>query len=180
MGALVLFLSRIPPKVWGYLALLLAIAYVILRFELWAEARGEAKIQTKWDAVVAAQKAADMKEGARQQVGVEKVVIQYVERIKYITGQIHVTTEDIPHPPDNDGCKLDPSYRVSHDSAATGATPGNITGAIKAATAVEASTYTRTVEENYGICRTNAAQLEALQEAVRVIFPNLTTDEVTK
>lgn len=168
MGIIFSFLGGIPPKVWGAIAIILAILFGLFRVEQY----GERRIGIKWAAAdsarIAAEAAAKVKEGARQQVVVEKVVTKYVDRVKYITGQINVITKDIPLP--KDGIMLGGAYRVQHDAAATGESPARPDEAVRAAAEVEAITYAGTVKENYGICRTNEAQLEALQEAVKGIF----------
>ena len=136
-----------------------------------AEARGAAKVQARWDAEKDQIAKAVKKEEVRQVQVVEKVVVQYRDRIKVVKEKGLEIVRQVPVYVPVDSCPLPSGWRVLHDSAVSGSLPDDSAGALAAALPVEASTAAETVAENYAGCRADQARLVALQQLVVQLQP---------
>lgn len=96
----------------------------------------------------------------------ERVVIEYRDRVKVIKekepGEIQLVEviRAEANPP------LSPSFRLLHDSAATGSQAAESPGGTDAAP-VPVADAAETIAANYATCRTDQARLAALQEIIR-------------
>lgn len=95
----------------------------------------------------------------------EKVVTQYVDRVKIVHAQGETIIKEIPKYVPNDSCSLPAGFRLLHDSAATGASLPDPAG-IADASAVPATDIAGTIAVNYRACRENSEQLISLQSWV--------------
>lgn len=155
------FLAKVPWKVWLFLGLILA-AY------LYGEARysaGKAAMQVEWDEATAIQAKADAGLKDQQFKVTERVVTEYVDRVKVIREKGDTIVREVPVYVPSDACPLPPGYRVYHDAAAEGEVPDP--AAVADAAPVAAQDAARTVADNYLTCRLNAATLTGLQDWVR-------------
>ena len=96
----------------------------------------------------------------------ERVVTQYVDRIKVIRGRnetiVQVVKEFVPV----DDCLLDPRWRVLHDAAASNVFPPTPEGTDGTGQSTQADAIA-TVAENYARYHEVATRLGALQQWVR-------------
>ena len=96
----------------------------------------------------------------------ERVVTQYVDRIKVIRGRNEaITTEVIRFVPSDD-CLLDPRWRVLHDAAASNVLPSTPEGTDGTGQSTQADAIA-TVAENYARYHEVATRLGALQQWLR-------------
>jgi hypothetical protein len=152
------FLRAIPPKVW--------IALAVIGAAWWAVSwkadrdfnRGVVSTETRYEA--------ELKRVKEQQVVVvEKVVVEYRDRVKVIKEKGDEIIQAIPVYVTGD-CGLSPGWRVLHDAAASGELPQDPAGAVAAASPVDEAAAAETVARNYEIARETAARLLALQAIV--------------
>lgn len=96
----------------------------------------------------------------------ERVVIQYREKVRVIREpspaeiQLVEVIRAEANPP------LSPSFRLLHDSAATGSQAAQGAGGVDAAP-VPVEDAAETIAANYAACRTDQARLAALQDIIR-------------
>lgn len=159
-------LKLVPASVWmGIAAGLVAMA------ALWAVdhngyQRGAAAVQVKWDQERVAYAEALQKEKDRQATVVEKVVVEYRDRVKVIKEKGDEIVKAVPFFV-RTSCALPGGWRVLHDSAASGDLPDDPDGAIAAAEPAESIAAIETVAANYSACRADQARLTALQQLVK-------------
>jgi hypothetical protein len=168
MGAVLIFLRAIPASVWAGLAAAIALMAALWWVDGNGYERGAAAVQVKWDAervetakIIAAEK-------ARQAQVVERVVVQYVDRVKVIRERGEEVIREVEKLVPVGSCDLPGGFRVLHDAAA-GAQPlpADTAAAAAAADAVEATAAARIVAENYAACHENSTRLIALQAWAR-------------
>jgi hypothetical protein len=164
------FLALVPRSVWlglGAAALLVGAAWGL---DHHGYQRGAAEVHVAWALEhEAMQKALDVEKTRQAQV-VEKVVVEYRDRVKVEKEKADAITQYVPIMVDRD-CTLSGGFRVLHDAAAAGALPEDPAGAARAAAPVEAPAVAATVAENYAACRADQARLTALQQLVKGIAP---------
>ena len=161
----------IPGWVWLALAgavLLVGIVYTIDRkgYE-----RGAAAVQAKWDAANVARERETARLLERNQIIVEKRVVEYRDRIKTVEVKGETIIQQIPQLVPLDSPLLSGGFRVLHDSAARGEPVEDPAGAAAAAPPVGAAALAGTVARNYEACRANAEQLTALQAIIKETLP---------
>jgi predicted acylesterase/phospholipase RssA len=103
------------------------------------------------------------REKARQAQVVEKVVVEYRDRVKVIKEKGDEIVKAVPYYV-RASCALPGGWRVLHDAAASGSFPEDPDGAIAAAEPVEGVAAAETVASNYAACRADQARLAALQQ----------------
>lgn len=128
----------------------------------------------KLTAYQGAQAIASLKVITKQGAVTERVVTEYVDRVKTRAGTVQTiekeVTKYVESKPLALACLLDVRWVRLHDAAAAGTVPpaagpdDGATGALTAAAALP------TVTANYGACGRNADRLEALQGWVRGQF----------
>jgi hypothetical protein len=145
----------------------LALASLVAASAGWGWVRGARSVQADWDAERAAQTITVLRVQAAQAQVTERVVTQYVDRVRIVREQADAIIREVPvHVPakcDPDG-RLPAGWRVLHDAAAS----GRLADAARAADAqpVAPDAAAETVARNYGTCRETAEQLTALQQWV--------------
>jgi hypothetical protein len=146
----------------------LALAVLVAAATGWGWVKGAASVQAEWDAERAAQTITVLRVKVAQAEVTERVVTQYVDRVRIVREQADAVIREVPvYVPaqcDPDG-RLPAGWRVLHDAAASGgaADPAAIADAQPVAPDAAAATVAR----NYGTCRETAEQLTALQQWVR-------------
>ena len=102
----------------------------------------------------------------KRQIVSERVITQYVDRIKVIRGRNEaITTEVIRFTPSDD-CLLDSRWRLLHDAAASNVFPPTPEGTDGTGKSTQADAIA-TVAENYARYHEVATRLGALQQWVR-------------
>ena len=146
----------------------LALAVLVAAATGWGWVKGAASVQAEWDAERAVQTIAVLRVEVKQAEVTERVVTQYVDRVRTVREAGETIVREVPvYVPaqcDPDG-RLPAGWRVLHDAAASGqpADPARTADAQP----VAPDTAAATVARNYGTCRETAEQLTALQQWVR-------------
>ena len=157
-------LSRALPP-WAKLA---ALAALVAAVAGWGYVRGARSVQAAWSEERINQSVAVVRIQARQALVTERVVTQYVDRVRVVRETADAIIREVPvYVPqscDADG-RLPAGWRVLHDAAAS----GQPADAARAADAqpVAPDAAAETVARNYLTCRETAEQLTALQQWVR-------------
>jgi hypothetical protein len=112
-------LSLVPS--WAVRWLVLAAA--VLAFTAYGYFQGTAHKQAQWDAEKAAQAAATQKVLIRQGQVVEKVVTQYVDRVRMIKEKADVVIREVPVYVKETDCPAPAGERVLLDAAINGTAP---------------------------------------------------------
>ena len=99
----------------------------------------------------------------RQQDVTERVVTQYVDRVRTVREKAREIVKEVPVYVPADSCPLPSGFRLLHDAAALGVPPVPDAAARADAAPVPAQTAAATVADNYGTCRETAEQLRGLQ-----------------
>ena len=146
----------------------LALAVLVAAATGWGWVKGAASVQAEWDAERAVQTIAVLRVEVKQAEVTERVVTQYVDRVRTVREAGETIVKEVPvYVPaqcDADG-SLPAGWRVLHDAAAS----GQPADAARAADAqpVAPDAAAETVARNYLTCRETAEQLTALQQWVR-------------
>jgi len=149
-------------------ALWAALSMLIAASAGWGYTRGAAAVQSRWDAERLRQAHAVATARLRHAQITERVVTQYVDRVRTVREAGETIVREVPiYVPtqcDADG-RLPAGWRVLHDAAAS----GELADPARAADAqpVAPDAAAETVAHNYASCRLNAEQLIALQAWVR-------------
>lgn len=157
-------LSRALPP-WAKLA---ALAALVTAAAGWGYIKGARSVQADWSEERINQSVAVVRIQARQAQINERVVTQYVDRVRTVREAGETIVKEVPvYVPaqcDADG-RLPAGWRVLHDAAAS----GQPADAARAADAqpVAPDAAAETVARNYLTCRETAEQLTALQQWVR-------------
>ena len=146
----------------------LALGALVAASAGWGYTRGATAVQDRWDAATLRQSRTVDLVRQRQAEVTERVVTQYVDRVRTVREAGETVIREVPvYVPtqcDADG-RLPAGWRVQHDAAAAGS-PADPAGFADAAP-VAPDTAAETVARNYLACRLNAEQLIALQAWVR-------------
>lgn len=146
----------------------LALAVLVTAATGWGWVKGAASVQEEWNTDRAVQAIAVLRVQVKQVEVTERVVTQYVDRVRVVREQADAVIREVPiYVPtkcDADG-RLPAGWRVLHDAAASGRA-ASTSDAIDAQP-VAPDTAAATVARNYGTCRETAEQLTALQQWVR-------------
>lgn len=164
------FLRLVPWQVWAGLVAAAALVGAAWALDHHGYQRGAAEVHLAWDREHEAMQAALDREKQRQAEVVERIVVQYRDRVKIEKEKADAITQYVPIMVDRD-CTLSGGFRVLHDAAATGALPEDPAGVARAAAPVEAPAVATTVAENYATCRADQARLTALQQLVKESSP---------
>jgi len=146
----------------------LALGALVAASAGWGYVRGAAAVQDKWEFAKLHQIANIAETRVKQAEVTERVVTQYVDRVRVVRDQADAVIREVPiyvrQTCDDDG-RLPSGWRLLHDAAASGrlADPAGAADAQP----VDPQTAARAVAENYAGCRENAEQLTALQRWVR-------------
>lgn len=159
-------LKMIPSSVWVGLGIAIATMTAIWAIDHNGYRRGAESVQIKWDKERLAYVNALAKEKERQAQVVEKVVIEYRDRVKIVREKSDEVVKAIPYYV-RTSCVFPGAWRVLHDAAASGSLPEDTSGAIAAAEPVEGVAALETVAANYGTCQADQARLAALQQLVK-------------
>lgn len=159
-------LKLVPTSVWVGIAAGLALIAAIWWVDDNGFDRGAASVQVKWDADKNRMAALLAREKARQSQVVEKVVVEYRDRIKVVKEKGDEIVKAVPYFVRSE-CELPAGWRVLHDAAAAGSFPDDPERAIAAAKPVESVAAAETVAANYASCRADQARLAALQQLVK-------------
>lgn len=92
----------------------------------------------------------------------ERVVTQYVDRVRTVREKAREIVKEVPVYVPADSCPMPAGFRLLHDAAA-GLPPIPNPAARTDAAPVPAQTVAATVADNYGACRETAEQLRGLQ-----------------
>jgi K+-sensing histidine kinase KdpD len=95
----------------------------------------------------------------------DRVVTQYVDRVRTVSEAAQVITKEVPVYVPSDACTLPPGFRVLHDAAAAGTLPEP--AYLADAAPADAQTVAATVADNYATCHAIREQLTALQQFER-------------
>ncbi len=146
----------------------LALAVLVAAATGWGWVKGAASVQQDWNTERAVQTIAVLRVQVKQAEVTERVVTQYVDRVRVVREQADAVIREVPvYVPtkcDDDG-RLPAGWRVLHDAAASGRAAS--TSDAVDAQPVAPDTAAATVARNYGTCRETAEQLTALQQWVR-------------
>ena len=93
----------------------------------------------------------------------ERVVTQYVDRVRTVREKAREIVKEVPIYVPADSCPLPSGFRVLHDAAALGVPSVPDAAARADAAPVPAQVAAATVADNYGACRETAEQLRGLQ-----------------
>lgn len=146
----------------------LALGALVAASAGWGYTRGANAVQDRWDKATAEQSSAVALVRQRQAEVTERVVTEYVDRVRTVQVAGDTIIREVPvyvqTQCDPDG-RLPAGWRVQHDAAASGepADPARFADAAPVAPDAAAETVAR----NYLACRLNAEQLTALQAWVR-------------
>ena len=110
-------------------------------------------------------------EKARQAQVVERVVVQYRDRIQVVKEKGDEIVKQVPVFIPVGGCELPGAWRVLHDSAVRNDFPKDPERAIAAADPVDGATAAQVVASNYATCHADQARLAALQQLVVQLQP---------
>ena len=156
-------LSRALPP-WAKLA---ALAALVTAAAGWGYIKGARSVQAAWSEERINQSVAVVRIQARQALVTERVVTQYVDRVRTVREAGETIVREVPvYVPaqcDSDG-RLPAGWRVLHDAAASGRAASTSDAAD--AQPVDPQTAADTVARNYLTCRETAEQLTALQQWV--------------
>ena len=111
----------------------------------------------------------DRKNAVSEQV-TEKIVTQYVEKIKVVKEKGNVIIQKVPEyitKESDANCVVPKSFVVLHDSAAKNEVPNTSAGVDEGASAIKLSDIGRTVTINYNNYHQLTEQLKALQDWVK-------------
>ena len=146
----------------------LALAVLVAAATGWGWVKGAASVQQDWNTERTVQTIAVLRVQVKQAEVTERVVTQYVDRVRVVRETADAIIREVPvYVPqscDADG-RLSAGWRVLHDAAASGGAADP--AAIADAQPVAPDTAAATVARNYGTCRETAEQLIALQQWVR-------------
>jgi len=146
----------------------LALGALVAASAGWGWVRGARSVQADWDAATVKQSLTVARVQAAQARVTERVVTQYVDRVRVVRETADAVIREVPvYVPqscDADG-RLPAGWRVLHDAAASGGAADPST--VAHAQPVAPDTAAATVARNYGTCRETAEQLTALQQWVR-------------
>lgn len=146
----------------------LAFAALIAASAGWGWVKGAASVQEDWNAAIAAQTIEVLRVQAKQAEVTERVVTQYVDRVRVVRQQADAIIREVPiyvsAKCDPDG-RLPAGWRVLHDAAASGR-PASTSDTVDAQP-VAPDAAAATVARNYGVCHETAEQLTALQQWAR-------------
>lgn len=158
------FLRAIPLRVWLLVALAIAAAVWIHRYGESRETAGANRVWAEWAAAIARDNAAAIERAETRAEVTEKIVVEYVDRVREVRGKTIEIIKEVPRYVSIDDCSLSGGFRMFHDWAVmpTGKAPDAASGADAAPVAAQA--LAGTISENYGACHANAVTLEALQE----------------
>lgn len=95
-----------------------------------------------------------------------KVVTEYRDRVRTVTERAPAEIQLVEVIRAEANPPLSPSFRLLHDSAATGSQAAESAGGVDAAP-VPVADAAETIRQNYATCRTDQARLTALQEIIR-------------
>lgn len=133
----------------------------------WGYTRGATAVQDRWDKRSAEQSSVVARVRQHQAEVTERVVTQYVDRVRVIERAADAVIREVPiYVPaqcDADG-RLPAGWRVLHDAAASGQ-PADA-ARVADAQPVAPDAAAETVARNYLTCRETAEQLTALQQWV--------------
>ncbi len=142
----------------------LALAVLVAAATGWGWVKGAASVQEDWNTERAVQAIAVLRVQVKQVEVTERIVTQYVDRVRIVREQADAIIREVPvYVPaqcDPDG-RLPAGWRVLHDAAASGGAADP--AAIAHAQPVAPDAAAETVARNYGTCRETAEQLSALQ-----------------
>jgi len=145
-----------------------ALAALVTAAAGWGYVRGARSVQADWNAATAEQSSVVARVRVAQAQVTERVVTQYVDRVRTVREQADTIIREVPvyvrETCDADG-RLPAGWRVLHDAAASGQ-PADPARAADAQP-VAPDTAADTVARNYLTCRETAEQLTALQQWVR-------------
>ncbi|NQD37485.1 hypothetical protein HPT27_10640 [Permianibacter sp. IMCC34836] len=127
--------------------------------------KGSAAVQDHWDRTLSTETIAAAKVIVKQGQVTERIVIQYVDRVRYIRETGKAIIKEVPVYVPLDTPDLPAGFRWLHDAAAAGTVPDPAERADAAA--VPAQTATTTVVENYTTCNTTREQVIKLQQWIR-------------
>jgi hypothetical protein len=161
--AILKLFGLVPASVWLGLGAALAVIAGAWSIDHHGYNRGAAEIQLLRDQEKVAYAAALEREKARQAQVVEKVRVEYVDRVKVIKEKGDEIVKAVPYYV-RGSCALPGGWRVLHDAAASGSFPEDPDGAVAAAEPVEGVAAAETVAANYATCRADQARLAALQQ----------------
>ncbi len=161
------FLKLVPTSVWIGLAAALALMVGVWAVDRNGYSRGSETVRAEWAKEREVYMAALEKEKARQAQVVERVVVEYRDRVKIVKERGDEIVREVEKLVSADSCPLPGGFRVLHDAAASGSLPDDPAGVAAIAAPVEAPAAAETVAGNYAACLANAAQLTALQDLVK-------------
>lgn len=146
----------------------LALTVLVVAATGWGWVKGADSVQSQWTAERAAQTISVLRVQVKQVEVTERVVTQYVDRVRVVREQADAVIREVPvYVPtkcDADG-RLPAGWRVLHDAAASGRAASTSDAADAQPVAPDAAAAT--VAANYGTCRETSEQLIALQQWVR-------------
>lgn len=144
-----------------------ALALLVVAAAGWGWVKGAASVRDDWDAAIVKQSLTVARVQAAQAQVTERVVTQYVDRVRVVRETADAIIREVPiYVPaqcDADG-RLPAGWRVLHDAAASGRAADSASAAD--AQPVPPDAAAETVARNYGTCRETAEQLTALQQWV--------------
>lgn len=144
---------------------LAAIALMAAGCVAYGYVKGSAAVQGRWDLATAKETTATVRVIIKQGEVTERIVTQYVDRVKVIREVGATIVKEVPIYVPADSPDLPGGFRLLHDAAATGTVPDPAARADAAA--VPAQDAASTVTENYTACNATAAQLTLLQQWIR-------------
>ena len=153
-------LSVVP--LWARLAAVAALALALIGY---GYTKGAASVQEKWDLAVAKETAAAVRVVVKQGQITERIVTQYVDRVRVIREAGETIIKEVPIYVPADSPDLPGGFRVLHDHAAAGTLPDPASGSDAAP--VPAQTAATTVIQNYTACRETGERLSKLQQWIR-------------
>ena len=160
-------LGMVPRSVWIGIAAALALMAAIWAIDRNGYHRGVETEHAERMKERAAYADALAKEKERQATVVERVVVEYRDRVKVVKEKGDEVVREVEKLVPADACPLPGGFRVVHDAAASGDLPEDPAGAAAAAAPVEAAAAAETVASNYAICRLEFEKLTALQNIVK-------------
>jgi hypothetical protein len=150
-------LSVIP--LWARLAALAVLAAALIGY---GYAKGATSVQDKWDLAIAKETSAAVRVVVKQGQITERIVTQYIDRVKEIRVAGETIIKEVPIYVPADTPDLPGGFRLLHDASATGTVPDPAAAADAAP--VSAQDAATTIAQNNTTSLANNEQLIKLQQ----------------
>jgi len=159
-------LKLVPVSVWVGIAVAALVIGGAWAIDQNGYNRGVDEVRVEWENDRLMKEAEIRRLKDEQAKVVEKVTVEYRDRVKVIKEKGDEVLKLVPYFLRGE-CLLTGAWRVLHDAAASGAVPDDPDRAIATADPVAGLAAAETVASNYAACRADQARLAALQQLLK-------------